>query len=161
MFIPNDGEAFIAAYVTNFTFKHNGGGGLFYRQTSEPALLRNANSIVHSAKVGVGNFKATHLIIVTYSKAQNEQSAEHENTFQLVLAFHGSNTYVIAYYDRLDTQDALVGYNFPQCKWKIFNAFSFSTSMASTTNTNRLGQHVFHMTSSESCSPFQGKRTVR
>lgn len=139
LFIPNNKDAFIATYADNF--KPNTGGGIFYRQTISPELLRKADSIIRSV-----NFRAKNLVIITYNNLTSAGMSEtHENTFQTVIAYDDVNTRLILYYDHLYTQNALAGYNFPNCTGKKFHRSKYSSEMALTTNKKNIGQHVISL----------------
>ena len=104
------------------------------------------------------SFRADNLVLITYKGfSSGENNSIQNNTFQLILAYTAAKTYGILSYDRLDTQDALVGWSAPGCSWKILETPSNSISMMSSSNMGEMGKHMFVLHSNEiKCKPFKG-----
>ena len=135
--MPNDQDTYFAVY--SIKTKE---GQIFYRQTREQTILSDSQSIIRTI-FNDFNFRVTHAVVITYNDVTTKISETEKNTFQIVIAYNSQQSYVIMNYERLDTQHAIVGYNFPACTWRRFNALRSSTSMASTRNSLVVGRHVF------------------
>ena len=93
------------------------------------------------------SFRADNLILITYKgfSRSRENNSTQINTFQLILAYTAAKTYGILSYDRLDTQDALVGWSAPGCSWKLVETPSNSISMMSSSNMGEMGKHMLSL----------------
>lgn len=105
------------------------------------------------------SFQADNLILITYKGfSSSENNPAQNNTFQLILAYTAAKTYGILSYDKLDTQDAIVGWSAPGCSWKLLETPSNSISMMSSSNMGEMGKHMFVLHSNEmKCKPFKGR----
>ena len=78
----------------------NGANSIFYRVETDPLVLTQISTDINTA-FGTSSFSATDAVIATWFKvAKWKRSTDLLNTFQVVLATSGSESYVIFYYNR-------------------------------------------------------------
>ncbi len=78
----------------------NGANSIFYRVETDPAMLTQVSSDINTA-FGTTSFSATDAVIATWFKvAKWKRSTDLLNTFRVVLATSGSESYVIFFYNR-------------------------------------------------------------
>ncbi|KAF4521231.1 hypothetical protein B566_EDAN005442 [Ephemera danica] len=76
-----------------------GGGAVYYRETQEETLLRRASETIVYAFSKGQNFRATSLFIVTWQDVGYfENGSDKANTFQVVIASSGEESYVFLLY---------------------------------------------------------------
>ena len=88
------------------------GGGIFYTLTSDPTLLFRLSTIFQES-VNT-SFNATYLFIATWERVARfgDSSGSSRNTFQVVLATDGYQSYVLFLYGDIQWGDrALIGFN--------------------------------------------------
>lgn len=121
-------------------------GDIYYRETFDNHTLALASSDVR--RYTRDNFTTTHAVIVTCIKIASRIAIGRYHSYQTILAYNGSSTYVILNYARLDTHGALVGYSETYCGWKQFRTPKLSRSLLKSSNIGKEGSHVYRLTSS-------------
>ncbi|XP_057299762.1 uncharacterized protein LOC130630320 [Hydractinia symbiolongicarpus] len=138
--------------VYNQDFDTSLGGKIYYRESLEESILSRANRDV--ARTHVTNFTATQSVVVTYVDVTTLLATNETNTFQVVLASDGYDTYAIMTYHRLEILSGLVGYSELNCDWAEFASREISVKLSSTSNIEQTGVHVFPLTT-KNCSSVE------
>lgn len=102
------------------------------------------------------NFKARHVVIITYRDIPLRTDPSKRHTFQLVIGFNGDVSRGLYNYVRLDASGATVGHSIGACKTTIYSSSQESKNMSKTSNTDVSGRHMFTL-SEKSCSDKIGK----
>ncbi|XP_057301091.1 uncharacterized protein LOC130635689 [Hydractinia symbiolongicarpus] len=117
-------------------------GPIYYRESYDSYLLNKASKDVYQA---YGNyFRPNRLVVITYLNVQRYNSYE-RNTFQLVLASDGYNTYAIFNYKNLQSSDAVAGYSAPDCESRVIANSGNSRNLMYSSNMGVTGRHVYHL----------------
>lgn len=90
------------------------------------------------------NFTANHAVIVTYVNVVDYEG--YTNTFQGVIVSDGNITYAVLKYERIDSEDGIVGFSEPFCSsYRLINK-ERSREIMIGSNTDQLGKYVLQLT---------------
>jgi hypothetical protein len=102
-FVKLNSSVTVAAYTNNFC-TNGSGGAVFYRKIDSPSNdLNIVTAAILTKYTNCSGFVASRAFVVTWFNVQSVSVPSQLNTFQMILATDGSNSFVIFEYVRLDS----------------------------------------------------------